>query len=54
MTITAQVKNPNTPESDKEIRVWHIVTSDDGVEHEIYAKDPMDAIDMYKARQEDL
>ena len=47
--ITARVSNPNTPESDGQIRVWHTVTDND-VKIEIYAKDPMDAIEMYKLR----
>jgi len=50
--LSARVSKPNTPESDQCARVWHIVT-DNGVETELYAKDPMDAIDMYKQRLTD-
>ena len=48
--ISARTEHPNTPESDCQPRVWHIVTDDNGDEHHLYAKDPMDAIEMYKQR----
>jgi len=44
---SAHTKFPNTPETDKLEFVWHIVTDACGVEHEILAREPGEAIDMF-------
>jgi hypothetical protein len=48
--VSAHTTNPNTPESDNQPRVWHTVTDSEGKEHQVYASDPMDAIDMLNQR----
>ena len=45
----ARVKFPNTPDSDKQFRVLHVVTLDDGSTVEIWATDPLDAIEEVNA-----
>jgi len=42
--MQARVKYSNTPESDRRPTVPHIVTLDDGIEIEVEATDPLDAI----------
>ena len=53
MSITARVEHPNTPETDAQTRVWHIVVDEDGTEHHEYARCPMDAIEMFRKRQKE-
>lgn len=48
--ITARARDPNTASSDKEQKVWHIVTDRFGVEHSVFAECPMDAISIFKRR----
>ena len=51
--LSAHVEHPNTPESDMQPRVWHIVHyTEDGVEQHTtcMASDPMDAIDIVRGR----
>jgi hypothetical protein len=49
--VSARTSKSNTPESDAQPRVWHTVTDNAGKTHEVYARDPMDAIDMFNKRQ---
>jgi len=42
--VSAVVKHPNTPESDRETYVAHIVTMNDDTTRELMAADPGDAI----------
>ena len=55
--LSARTEFPNTPESDMQARVSHIVewTDDDGERQSTtaYATDPMDAIDMVRRRESD-
>ena len=46
--ISASTSKTNTPESDRQPRVWHTVHLSDGTEEEVYATDPMDAIEMMR------
>jgi hypothetical protein len=51
--LSAHVEHPNTPESDKQDRVWHIVHyTEDGEKQQmqVYATDPLDAIDTVRKR----
>jgi hypothetical protein len=48
--LSAHTKEFNTPESDRQARVWHVVKDTAGNKHEVYAKDPGDAIDMVNDR----
>ena len=49
--MTARSKNANTPETDRELLVPHIVTLDDGITQiEVEATDPLDAIQIVRAR----
>jgi hypothetical protein len=52
--VSARTESPNTPESDMQARIWHIVeyTDEDGVRQETkaYATDPMEAIQMIQER----
>ena len=47
---SARVKYANTPESDLQLRVMHLVTLSDGSVVEVSATDPMNAIDIANAR----
>lgn len=53
--MSACVEFENTPDSDAQPRVWHVVsgTNSDGrlVRLKVYAKDPMDAIDVARYRK---
>jgi hypothetical protein len=51
---SAHVTESNTPESDMQPRVWHTVTDNTGKQHQIYAKDPMDACEMFNKRQGEM
>jgi hypothetical protein len=42
---SAWTKHPNTPETDMQLRVLHVVNLSDGKTVEVMAIDPMDAID---------
>lgn len=48
--VSAYVRDTNTPESDLQPKVWHIVTDDFGLEHPVWATDPIDAIDKFNAK----
>lgn len=48
--MTAKVKHPNTPMSDRQTMVAHIVTMDDGTEVEVNATDPMQAMEKAQAQ----
>lgn len=48
--VSARTRDPNTEDSDKEQKVWHIVTDTFGVEHSVFAECPMDAISIFKRR----
>lgn len=50
--VEARVKFPNTPDSDKQLRVLHVVTLDDESTVEVWATDPIDAIDIANANCE--
>ncbi len=49
--ISARVKFPNTPESDRMPVVWNIVTDSNGKEHNVLASDPLTAIDEFNKKQ---
>lgn len=52
--ISAHTKYPNTPESDMQSVVWHVVeyTDDDGnpQTREVLATDPMEAIEKVRGK----
>lgn len=48
--MMAETKYPNTPESDRQARVCHVVTRGDGTTVEVYATDPMEAIALVQRR----
>ena len=49
---SAGTKYPNTPESDKQLYVWHEVTMTDGSKVDIQARDPLDAMDKVNCLEE--
>lgn len=50
--VSARTTYPNTPESDLRERVLHTVTLSDGSSITVYARCPMDAIDVANAQLE--
>ena len=42
--VSARTTNPNTSESDRQPRVWHTVTLNDGTTRTVLASDPIEAI----------
>lgn len=45
--ISSHVRDPNTPESDLQEKVWHIVIDGNGFEYEVLSQCPSTAIDDY-------
>lgn len=45
--ISARTAKPNTAETDKMDRVWHVVTDNVGGTHQVLATDPIDAINKF-------
>ena len=45
--VMANTTYPNTKESDLMDKVWHTVTDSEGKNFQVFAMDPIDAIDKY-------
>ena len=52
VVVSAQTKNPNTAETDKEPTVMHVVSLTGGESIEVMASAPMDAMEKVRRRLE--